>query len=190
MKTNKEDIRIVKTKKALFNAFISLIEEKPFEDITVNELCEKAGIRRATFYKHYKDKNDFTCGVAKMLREEFDLKLRNNKGVPTAEYYIQYVRQLTKFMYENKRFVKGIMNSEMRFDALNLILLQNFEDTRARLYEDVEKGMHLAASPDTTALMLTGGVAQCIIHFFDNGRESDTEELLLDLTRLINRILS
>ena len=191
MKVDKEDIRIVKTKQALFDAFISLMEEKTFENITVNELCERAGIRRATFYKHYSDKNNFTCGVAKMLRNEFDKRIRTDKkGTPTAEYYVGYVREMANFMCENKRFVKGIMSSEMRFNVLNLLLLQNYEDTKARLYEDVERGMHLSASPETVAIMLTGGVAHCIIHFFENKQECDVEEIMLDLTRLINRILS
>ena len=46
----KEDLRVKKTKRALTLAFIELLKVKHFEDITINELCEKAEIRRATFY--------------------------------------------------------------------------------------------------------------------------------------------
>ena len=53
------DLRIQKTYMGLHNAFTDLLEEKRFENITVNELCEKAMIRRTTFYKHFADKYEY-----------------------------------------------------------------------------------------------------------------------------------
>ena len=51
----KLDFRIEKTYMSLHNAFTTLIEERHFEDFTVNDLCERAMIRRTTFYKHFAD---------------------------------------------------------------------------------------------------------------------------------------
>ena len=59
MSEGKSDLRIIKTRKALYTAFTMLLGEKSFEDITVNELCENAMVRRATCYKHFADKYDF-----------------------------------------------------------------------------------------------------------------------------------
>lgn len=53
-----EDRRITRTKKALREALISLIEEKGFEALTVNDLCVHADINRGTFYNHYHDKEE------------------------------------------------------------------------------------------------------------------------------------
>ena len=64
----KMDLRIRKTYKALKDTFLELLSEKKFEDITVNELCERAMVRRATFYKHFADKYDF---FAFFIRENF-----------------------------------------------------------------------------------------------------------------------
>ena len=55
----KTDLRIRKTYKALCDAFVTILEKKRFDDLTVNELCDEAMIRRATFYKHFADKYDF-----------------------------------------------------------------------------------------------------------------------------------
>ena len=51
--------RIKKTYRALFDAFTELLEEHRFEDLTVAMLCDRAMIRRTTFYKHFRDKNDY-----------------------------------------------------------------------------------------------------------------------------------
>ena len=55
----KMDLRIRKTYLALHNAFTELLEEKRFEEFTVNELCDRAMIRRTTFYKHFADKYEY-----------------------------------------------------------------------------------------------------------------------------------
>ena len=51
----KTDLRIRKPYKALCDAFVTILEKKRFDDLTVNELCDEAMIRRATFYKHFAD---------------------------------------------------------------------------------------------------------------------------------------
>lgn len=51
-----EDRRIVRSKRALRSALISLIETKGFEAITVNDLCSAADLNRGTFYNHFSDK--------------------------------------------------------------------------------------------------------------------------------------
>ena len=50
------DLRVRRTQKALQNAFITLIEERGFDAITVGDIAERAMVNRATFYRHYQDK--------------------------------------------------------------------------------------------------------------------------------------
>lgn len=52
------DPRIVRTKAALREALISLMEERGFDGFTVNDLCQRAGLNRGTFYNHFEDKDD------------------------------------------------------------------------------------------------------------------------------------
>lgn len=59
-KEKKTDPRIKKTKKAIFNAFITLRAEKPLSKISVKELADLAFINKATFYLHYKDIYDLS----------------------------------------------------------------------------------------------------------------------------------
>lgn len=53
--TKKSSIR---TKNAFFDAFISLMKKKSFEEISVSDLINEAGYSRTTFYSYYQDKFD------------------------------------------------------------------------------------------------------------------------------------
>jgi AcrR family transcriptional regulator len=54
----KTDRRIVRTRHTLGDALVVLMQEKNFEQITVQEVLERAGVGRSTFYVHYRDKDD------------------------------------------------------------------------------------------------------------------------------------
>lgn len=51
----KQDHRVRLTKMMLRDSFFDLMQEKPVSKITVKELCDRAGVNRATFYSHYTD---------------------------------------------------------------------------------------------------------------------------------------
>jgi len=61
------DRRIRKTEAALQNAFVQLIHEKDFTQITIKELCAKADINKSTFYLHYKDIYDLASQMKRQL---------------------------------------------------------------------------------------------------------------------------
>ncbi len=52
----REDLRVRRTRKLLWEALMAELSERPFEQITVREICERAMVHRTTFYKHYEDK--------------------------------------------------------------------------------------------------------------------------------------
>lgn len=54
----KIDRRIIKSQKAIKNAFLALMAEKGFDAITIQEISDRADVNRRTFYLHYLDKYD------------------------------------------------------------------------------------------------------------------------------------
>ena len=54
----KVDRRIVKTQESMKKAVIELMTEKNFDDITIQDIADRANINRGTIYLHYQDKFD------------------------------------------------------------------------------------------------------------------------------------
>lgn len=52
----RQDRRVQKTRQSIRAAFIALLKEKRFGDITVQDIADRALISRSTFYDHYTDK--------------------------------------------------------------------------------------------------------------------------------------
>src|SRR5580698_3766408 len=54
----KLDRRAWRTRNALGDALIELMQEQPFKSVTVQDVLNRAKVGRSTFYMHYRDKDD------------------------------------------------------------------------------------------------------------------------------------
>ena len=54
----KNDIRTIKTKAAIKQAFQTLMKDNSFDKLTIQKICDEANVNRVTFYNHYQDKYD------------------------------------------------------------------------------------------------------------------------------------
>ena len=67
--SQKLDPRVVRTRQQLGEALVALIEEKGFDALTVQDITDRAELNRATFYLHYRDKQDL---LEQSLRDAID----------------------------------------------------------------------------------------------------------------------
>jgi len=75
------------------------MHEKPFEAITVQQVLDRAGISRSTFYTHYSDKNDLFLGDVEDFFESMStLLLRrgevSNRVAPVREFFAHVAEAL------------------------------------------------------------------------------------------------
>lgn len=120
----KLDLRIEKTYLSLRNAFTSLLEEKKFEDFTVSELCERAMIRRTTFYKHFADKYEYFTFYVREICAEFQSQLPPDITPDNLnDYFAHMCRELLRFIDDHKEMVNNVINS-----SLFQVLLDNMTD--------------------------------------------------------------
>lgn len=66
------DRRVERTRGILSEALISLIIEKGYEGITVQDIIDRANVGRSTFYAHYRDKDDLLLSGFDFMRTVFE----------------------------------------------------------------------------------------------------------------------
>jgi AcrR family transcriptional regulator len=65
--TSKADRRVQRTRQLLQNALMTLIAEKGYDSITIQDITERANLGRTTFYAHYRSKEDLFLSCHKHL---------------------------------------------------------------------------------------------------------------------------
>jgi AcrR family transcriptional regulator len=82
MTRDKPDPRVVRTRQMLRDAFMSLIAERGFEGVTIQDITERATLNRATFYLHYRDKYE-------LLTDLFETLIADITPLPTDGTLLQ-----------------------------------------------------------------------------------------------------
>lgn len=107
--------RLIKTKEALLNAIIRLLDEKQLDDISVSDLCKAAGINRTTFYKYYSVPDDVIIEAAKRIVD--NIIYSENKSIHTIN---DYMLANCQSVYANQQLMTAVFNS--RSNLLNIFI--------------------------------------------------------------------
>ena len=88
----KTDARVRRTRDALGDALVALMQEKPFDTITVQDVLDRANVSRSTFYTHYSDKDDLLMSDAEEFFEAISMALsqhgdKSDRVFPVQEFF-------------------------------------------------------------------------------------------------------
>ena len=186
----KTDLRIIKTKQKLVDAFTDMIDKIPFTDISVYELCQNANVRRATFYKHFSDKFDFLRYYVKLLEEEIFTSTSPLKRTRAPiDYYASYVSHIIQYLNYNEKIIQALVGTEDFFNVLNIILSGTYDVLIRDLTEDVSRGVIILPSEiETVARFLNGGIGALVVEWFFNKRISE-DEMISRIKKIIEAII-
>lgn len=155
-----EDKRIIKTKRNIKATLISMLDEMPFEKVSVADLCRRGEISRITFYTHYEDKYAL---VAEMyndyLNEAYDiyhsLQEANNEGHDSVADYTNLLTCVLDMFYNNFEFFRHTSAEENPYLFTNFFnyVLKSVEDYIVR-----HTGLVTKYSAKQTAAFLCNGL--------------------------------
>lgn len=140
----KVDIRVKRTYNQLFSALIKLLGEKSFDDLTVLEICDKAGVHRATFYKHFVDKYDFlnTCFNISLSNLTFDKIAESYTPETMKKSCMRMILKVLNFVEENQKVIVSLStdrNSASFNTALNDAIANFIEERINTIRPENEK---------------------------------------------------
>ncbi|MEK3669786.1 MULTISPECIES: TetR/AcrR family transcriptional regulator [unclassified Paenibacillus] len=156
------DRRIRKSREAIIEAFILLIAEKNFEQITINEIAERADVSRGTVYLHYTDKYDL---LDQCIRTHFVqlidscLPCGEQALFPTEAallYTFQYLDQHASF-YAAALANKGVPAFRNRLQA---VLLRGFD--KQMDMSGINRKMNKGILVQFLAVAMTGMIEQLV----------------------------
>lgn len=117
------DRRVVRTRRALQNALIQLILEQGYDNVTIEEITERADLGRTTFYLHFNDKEDLLMQAIDTICEDFIqehkavlLKVDKNKNLSGEKLPVNFESGILYHIFsharDNANFYKVMLRGE------------------------------------------------------------------------------
>ena len=125
---NKSESKYFNTAFRFDKALLSLLEKKPFEYITISELCEKAEVNRSTFYLHYENTNDLLRETIAYVLDSFSVYFDIDEESISSKFancelneliYINevYLYPYLSFIKDNQRVFMSVLSQPSTFDS-------------------------------------------------------------------------
>ena len=89
-----QDARVRYTKMVIRDTFVSLLEKKPVNKITVKEICALAEINRATFYKYYSDAFDLMDKIEDEILKELQETIQSSLHEGIRKTLVQILEKM------------------------------------------------------------------------------------------------
>ena len=165
------DVRARRSTHALAHALIELIQESDgrFEDITVRQILERAGVGRTTFYSHFRSKEDVlhstyegTFGLFKSLLEQ---ESNGRARLFPVREFVEHVASVRPVMVA---FRKAGLADDMRSQFIGYAA--DIIECRIR-----DLNLSMMVQPRLAARMLAAALIESIDWWFDHESIASTE---------------
>lgn len=144
MKTDKHDRRSERTRRLLGEALIALMLKRPYADLTIGDILDRADIGRSTFYAHYWDKDDL---LASEIERMLDALTQQAAHSPASSPALPPSLGLLQHIASHQRLYQALQRGGGLTVALRAL--------RQRLCDDIERRLHAETALSDSAITVT-----------------------------------
>ncbi len=176
------DKRSKSTEERLHKAVIELLVEHPYKDISINDICEKADIKRPTFYNHYKNKDDFMQKAVYNHFKKIIEEARLPDNISFKVYFLTVLEGYLKLIEEYRDKTPALSQRE-DYRELTILLTYTsgrvFDEKLRSLYPDEQNKTLLQTYSDIHV-----GIFVSITTKFIKDKQSKLDTLIEDLNKV------
>ncbi|MFC5468970.1 TetR/AcrR family transcriptional regulator C-terminal domain-containing protein [Cohnella suwonensis] len=177
----KTDLRIRRTRKLLWEALMDLLENRTFESLSIQEICDTAMVHRTTFYKHFEDKYHLLSYGLSLTDELFANK--------SLEERLLHPMKTFRSFGDTKPFRTLMKAAEENNFLSNMMMKHGAESLKRDLAEARKNGVLFDIPIEILAAFYSGAVSSLCSWWMENGMMHSPEEIDEYLGRMINREL-
>ena len=152
----------------------------------MNELCDEATIRRATFYKHFADKYDFFSFFIRQKQDQF-ISQAKEETPPNGIY--AYTLYLTKrsilYFKEHESLIQNILKSDMSASPLDIFNEEIHSNILSNLKEHQQRSCTFSVSPELLASFLSGGIFSTIRNSVLQPQLFNTDTIMENMSKVL-----
>lgn len=112
------DLRQRKTRALLVKALAELMEERPFSELSVVDICSRAMVHRTTFYAHFNDKRELLSYLFSQLEQEcVETCLPKEEITSPKDYFLTAAKNTLEFFQRRRSLYLACLNSGMEAEV-------------------------------------------------------------------------
>ena len=160
MKARAPDRRVDRTERVLHAALMSLIQEKGFESLSVQDILDRANVGRATFYAHFDNKEDLLASGIERLRTSLrELQRRTASGVTDADDRLfAFSHELFVHAHEHRTVFRAMLGKRSGVVIQQLIHKMLIDLVREDVKAMVGSGDALTPAVEAVSQFIGGGL--------------------------------
>jgi len=166
----RRDRRVERTKRLLTEALMELVRERDYDDITVQDILDRADVGRSTFYAHFRNKDQLLLG---------DL----GRGL-SAHPWPTGAFDLFAHLAENYGLYRSLAGTEGLPAAMDRLRRSVADTWRERLAGAAESGGEGAVAPEVAERFLTGAMMAVVEWWLEEGMPHPPDRMNAMLGRL------
>jgi AcrR family transcriptional regulator len=117
MQTPKPDRRVQRTRQLLRQSLLSLILERGYDAVNIQDITDRADVGRATFYLHYTDKEDLLLEVMQSIVDAFEQRIQQIPLEDWSRAEGAPVEQVFLYAGEHAALYQAIMSGQGGFNV-------------------------------------------------------------------------
>lgn len=174
-----------RTRKSLINTMEKLLTERKFEDITINDICERSMVTRSTFYRYFDDKYQLTEQMVEYI------SIRDLKYTDGTTFF----DSLEEYVKKNIRIINNLNpsnQSRLNFYTEFLIIVEKVIASYVHNESDAQNDIVVIAinsseSPEKAIEFIAGGLYSLLINNSNMNTYQQTikfvEDILVQLAK-------
>ncbi|HIY73269.1 TetR/AcrR family transcriptional regulator [Intestinimonas butyriciproducens] len=179
------DLRQRRTRQSLVKALEELLVERPYQSLSVTDICQRAMVHRTTFYAHFNDKQELLryllLGVERRCVEAC---LPRDWSGEARDYFLTAARNVLDFFQSRRDLYRACLHSGADVDA-HVLEDQTAEDLCRLLSHPRFHATVPDSDPRITARFYTGAMLALLRWWLDSEEPVSEECLLSHLERFI-----
>ncbi len=173
------DLRVRRTYRLLTDALMELMQKKPFEKITVIEICSQAMVHRATFYKYFEDKYQLLDYCVIEIGDRF----KNEEGLSMpVKSCREYFLSLMRCLLNEFEIRKDIYLTILKRNKSDYLIHRVQETITYRMCEKFEEckngGMDIPVPCNMLAHFYSGACISVLYWWLDNGGSLSVDKVI------------
>lgn len=174
----RQDVRVIKTKRALAAAMLTLLEQQDFQSITVNDLCTEAMVSRSTFYVYFEDKYALLAFCLGNLHRDL---FPDGAQLPLQ----LQIRDMLERIQANVKVFKNMMMVHFDDELFRRIQETMQRAIERKLEENAVDRDILLAPPAVVSAFCAAGITNATMHWVRSNMPCSAKEMAQYLINLL-----